>query len=290
MKTLSIKKALVAGFFLIISPSLCFLFGLPALAQFIFQLSKGMVLGAFVLGVGLAVLWSSFWTIKWRLWAFKRVEDKLQLLAKSEANYLISPPGSSYEKFEIKGKKEAQEWQAILDQIKTTPVDLSQPVSVYFSSLQVYAQLVAVAIFLVWAIAAFIYMGIDSWVFWAAIGMLVLLGLLAKGLIVWDTSMPLHTSWDRLKDKGAQLSLDNQGISIRQGHIGQIPWEQVDRVRLHVEDKEKFLHLYVRLRESDQEEWRHEMINIPMMPLKGSGEYLRELIQAKIRQHTSSTS
>jgi hypothetical protein len=112
--TVSVDRAVTIGLLWVNGPVFLLMFG--PLAAFVVADRAGLVrpqlqwLGAGAFGVGwlLAWLWWSLTVPKWRLWAYERVIDIVELKRAAVAATLIWPDGSIFERTEIKSRAHRQ--------------------------------------------------------------------------------------------------------------------------------------------------------------------------------------
>ena len=112
--TLSVDRAVTIGLLWVNGPVFLLMFG--PMAGFLIADGVGLVrphlqwLGAcaFVAGWLLAWLWWSVTVPKWRLWAYERVIEIVDLKRAAVASKLTWPDGSIFERTEIKSRQHRQ--------------------------------------------------------------------------------------------------------------------------------------------------------------------------------------
>ncbi|MFL6575901.1 MAG: hypothetical protein ACJ8MR_04760 [Povalibacter sp.] len=113
MKTISVARAIVAGYVFVNIPVALFI-GAPMflVAKYISNPSPwwiALLPGGFIV----AWLWWSVAVPKWRLWAYERVEDIGELKRSAIDAQLLWPDGSIFEKTEIKSASHAERESAL---------------------------------------------------------------------------------------------------------------------------------------------------------------------------------
>lgn len=113
MQTITPEKAVERGTFIIVLPTLVILAGIPMLAYYInlhyYQFSLWYVLPPFII-VSFVLSWV-YWAwmvVKWKLWAYERVDDLTALKRQAVDRNLIYADGSWFNKTEIKTEAEIQ--------------------------------------------------------------------------------------------------------------------------------------------------------------------------------------
>ena len=99
------RKAVRYGWLFINVPVLGLIFAVPALALWlgaVLRLPEWVMLASLPVGIGLAWIWWSYATPKWRLWAMRRADNLYELHREAVRAQLVWPRGSIFENTEFK--------------------------------------------------------------------------------------------------------------------------------------------------------------------------------------------
>ena len=114
MQTVSVRRAIWIGLFLVNGPVLVFLAGPLFLfdrlieAGWVSREHNWLGLVAFAAGLVVAWAWWSVSIVRWRLWAYERVQDIKHLKEEAVSVGLTWPDGHIFSKTEIKSKTQSQ--------------------------------------------------------------------------------------------------------------------------------------------------------------------------------------
>ncbi|MEE9350261.1 MAG: hypothetical protein V3U80_09465 [Flavobacteriaceae bacterium] len=117
MERISVKEALLKGQVVVNFPVFLLMFGIPGLFYFTNLMSDELLwLKPFsmFLGFVLGWLWWSYAIVKWRLWAFSRVDDFYELEDEAIEAKLIWPEGNWFNKTEIWTRLQREQWEEII--------------------------------------------------------------------------------------------------------------------------------------------------------------------------------
>ncbi len=113
---ITVDNAIKQGHKMVNYPILIFMSGTTVIC---FYLDKNKLSPEWMFPFGLTLsfilswLYWSFVITKWRLWAFKHVDDPYALKRRAIQEKLIWKDGSVFEKTEIRTKAQEEEWKAI---------------------------------------------------------------------------------------------------------------------------------------------------------------------------------
>ncbi len=102
---ISVQRAVTLGWLFINGPVTALMFGIPVMTLWLIKwttLPGWSVLASFPAGFGLAWLWWSYATPKWRLWAMRRAKNLYLLHDEAVRAQLVWPHGSIFENTEFK--------------------------------------------------------------------------------------------------------------------------------------------------------------------------------------------
>ena len=117
----TVEEALRKGHRMVTIPGYIILFTLIGtfivLGEFEIISNNQIIMG---LGISILIPWLfwSFMITKWRLWAFKNVENFDELNSKAIQQKLIWPKGNIFGKTEIRNKREKVKWNNIQKRMK----------------------------------------------------------------------------------------------------------------------------------------------------------------------------
>ena len=120
---IELNKVLNKGTLLVNFPVMIVMFGFMGISLYLNEIgfiSGWMMIIGFVISFILGWLVWSFAIVKWRIWAFEKIDEKFHFRLKQEAIIakLIWPDGHIFEKTEIRNSEEKAKIKAINDRIE----------------------------------------------------------------------------------------------------------------------------------------------------------------------------
>jgi hypothetical protein len=142
---ITVENAIKKGKWLIDYPAKTILF--TSIIIGIILQSQNIVTGwiiipiTYILPFFLACFYWSVTITKWRIWAFKNVRNVHELKKRAVQERLIGPDNSIYEKFEIKNRKDQDEWELLKSKFDKADIfqndpSISKQTIIYYSKIK----------------------------------------------------------------------------------------------------------------------------------------------------------
>ncbi|MCI4670856.1 MAG: hypothetical protein MRZ79_22160 [Bacteroidia bacterium] len=197
---------------------------------------------SFLLGLILACLWWMFTVMPWRIWAFSRVSDPVELHAFAIAWMILYEDtsrglGFFFERIIIANSKQHRKWVELRKRIQESENFLLEERFIYYSGIKLLWWNVLLLLFGILCIKFFFDDPTDLQ------NIAISLGLLFVPLFILffpsklNDNLPMQKRISLLRKKEAQFRISREGISIAQDHVGFIPWQHVKSVQRIMEDK-----------------------------------------------------
>lgn len=233
----TVRKAIARGHVMVNVPVMMAIVGLPVVTFYLTvnaDLPKWSIGVAFFFGMGMAWLIWSYMITKWRIWAFSRVKNVHELKEKAIEGNLIWPDGSIFEKTEIRTRKDRITLEKLNRKFLKEDVYeqdfLLPPTTVIYNDKGArYVELVIMAVVMGVGIVAAMGHTVKGYVMGGA---MILLALYQLKKII-----------RRLRDRGPQITINDQGIKLHAGKF--YDWWDISGERVIKESSAKNTKYYL---------------------------------------------
>ncbi|MEO0897928.1 MAG: hypothetical protein AAFY71_16085 [Bacteroidota bacterium] len=244
MSYISTKKATRVGFLLVVFPAAFLFFGTVGSVAFLLENTDmefpipepAVFFGGLLIGGILGTLWWMMSFHPWRIWAFSKVNDPIDLQAKAIGWFIMpNPEAKGMEAFfantffaSSKGK---QKWELLLSRLEEKETFLQEEKIVYQSSLKILSGTLLMAIVPAFGLLGMLFIEVGKPEFYFALALLIAGIIFYAVPFKYNEHMTLPQRIKAIQKKEPQLILNQSGLELVQEKYGLIPWKDIEQVR-----------------------------------------------------------